>query len=410
MTPPTIPNKKFWNISLSNDGSSASIDISGEIIEEKPRNWFGDVIEGNYYTAEDFKNDLAAVKDCKEVTVNINSPGGDIYSGLAIHNALKALPCKVKTVAVGLAASAASVIFCAGDEREVFHGSLVMVHGVSVFLFDGGFFNEHAIDEKISDLRATRKAIQAMNLAVASIYANTTGKTQDECLSLISEGSELWMTGEQAIDRGFATGYVDAESDAEPLRLVACAGTGKTSLYSGSLLLSQDFHAPQNASELGFIPSETAPIAEQESPKPNNTIDTENTPTPEPVEETPAPAPVDTAAIAAQARAEERARIATITAQAEKLGSRVDKSLVNLAINGDTEHEPMTPEAFALAAINALAPEDKQPTAFLAAREQELAASDNVATAAPPAVDAAPKNHGLEVIDRLEKEEAAQRK
>lgn len=408
MTPPTTNNKKFWNIALSNDGSSATIDLSGEIIAEKPRDWFGDVIEGNYYTAEDFKNDLAAVKDCKEVTVNINSPGGDIYSGLAIHNALKSLPCKVKTVAVGLAASAASVVFCAGAEREVYRGSLVMVHGVSVFLCLGGYYNEHAVDEFISDLRSTRKAIQAMNLAVASIYANTTGNPQEECLSLISDGSELWMTGEQAIERGFATGFVDAESDAEPLRLVACSG--KTSLYSGSRLLSQDFHAPKNATELGFIPSETAPTAEQESPNPNNKMDNENTPTTEPVEETPAPAPVDTAAIAAQARADERARIASITAQAEKLGSRVDKSLVNLAINGDTEHEPMTPEAFALAAINALAPERKEAASFLATREQELAASNSVATAAPPAVDSTPKNHGLEVIDRLEKEETAQRK
>lgn len=401
MTPNKTQPKRYWNIATSENGKEATLTLEGEITDF-PKAFISEKLDGHYYTSDDFRADLEKCKNAEEITVNINSPGGDLYVGLAIFNALKSLPGKVTTIVSGVAASAASVIFCAGDTRQVYKGSLLMVHGVHTELEISGMFNDGDITSLLSDLRTRRDALRVMNDSIAGIYAQTTGMEKDAALALISNGSELWMTADDAIEKGFSTGYSDDDT-AQPLKLVACAG--KTSLYSGSRLLTQDFHAPQNAAELGFIPSETAPAAETETTQTQHNMETENTPTAEPVEATPAPAPVDTAAIAAQARTAERARIASITAQAEKLGSRVDKKLVNLAINGDAEHEPMTPEAFAMAAINALAPEQAAPANYLAQRETELA-SNSVAVAAPP-VEEDEKNHGLAVLARLEQEEAA---
>lgn len=400
----TNTETRFWNIVASKDGKSATIDLHGELRAERPKNWYGEVIEGNYYTSEDFKADLAAVAGCKHVTVNINSVGGDVYVGLAIHNALKALPCKVRTVIQGVAASAASIIFCAGDEREVFNGSLLMVHGVSCLVLEAGFFNERKIDEAIRSLKSTRAALRTMNEAAAAIYASTTKKTKEECLNMISGDSETWMTGEQAIAQGFATGYTDAENQSAPLQLVACGG--KTALYSGSTLLSKDFHAPLNAAELGFIMTENAPAAASANTNKHSTMDNENEKTPEA-----APAPVDVAAVAAQAKKAERVRLSAIDALAEKLGGRVSKELVQVARYGNAEHEGMTPEQFAYEAVMAMEPE--QPAqhettankAFLDARAEELAPANDVKPAAPQAAGSVDSGmpHGVEVIARINK-------
>ena len=394
----TNTETRFWNIVASKDGKTATIDLHGELRAARPTNWWGEVIEGNYYTSQDFKDDLAAVAGCKHVTVNINSVGGDVYVGLAIHNALKSLPCKVRTVIQGVAASAASIIFCAGDEREVFNGSLFMVHGVSCLVYEAGLYNERAIDEAIRSLKSTRAALRTMNEAAAAIYASTTKKTKEECLSLISGDSETWMTGEEAIAQGFATGYTDAENQTAPLRMVACGG--KTALYSGSTLLSKDFHAPQNAAELGII---TAPApAAGEEPQTNTTMDNETEKTPEAA---PAPA-VDTAAVAAHARKVERERMSAINALADKLGGRVSKELVNAALYGNGEHEGMTPEAFAHAAVLALAPEPvsepAENAAFLQARAAELAPANNLETAAPSAAAETEANNGLAILARMQ--------
>lgn len=409
----TNKTPRYWNIARSKDGRTATIDLSGEIRDERPTDWWGDAIEGNYYTSQDLKDDLAGCSGCDEVVVNINSIGGDIYVGLAIHNALKALPCKVKTVIHGIAASAASVIFCAGEEREVFNGSLLMVHGVSGAVQECGYYNEHDLDEAIRNLRSMRSALQTMNEAVASIYAATTKKTKEECLSLISGASETWMTGADAIEEGFATGYTAAEEHAEPLRMVACGG--KTALYCGSKLITNDFNAPKNAADLGIKLSASAPAAVSANTTQSTTMDTETTKTPEAA---PAPA-VDAAAVAAQARKAERERMAAINALSDKLGDRVSKDLVARALNGDETHEDgMTPQEFAYAAVMALQPEqpkapapEKVNNAFLEARAAELAQGGKVNTAAPAEVqDANAENNGLRILARLDAAKANAKK
>lgn len=368
---------KFWNIADNGDGTG-TIDLNGELLDIRRTAWFEEAVTGNYYTSDDFANDIAACAGMSEVTVNINSPGGDLYMGIAIHNALRGLNCKVKTVIQGIAASAASIIFCAGDERLVYPGSVLMVHGVLTYVDYYGFMNEGDISGVISELKQTKKALAVMNESIAATYASVTGKSKEEHLALISGDSEKYMTAEDAISEGYATGYVDGK--AAKLKMVACAG--KTHLYSGDTLLTKDFHAPQNALALGIETAEEAPqVVEGTEAQDKEEIHMSKT------EQNPAPAEdmISKAAAATEqqnavnaAIAADRKRIADIDALANKWGNAIDKELVNKAKYGNETEQPMTAEQFALAAMNTVDPNKS----FANARAAELAPNNAVSTTA----------------------------
>ncbi len=371
---PTPQNRsfpKFWNIAVNPSTGSGVIDLDGELVATRPKDICGDVKDGVYYTNDDFKSDLAACEGLSHVTVNINSVGGDLFLGIAIHNALRALPCKVTTVLRGIAASAASVVFCAGTERLVYPGSVLMVHGVSSMLDFYGFVNEHGTSELIAELKAFKKSIQTMNAAVAHIYAATTGQDKDKCLALISDGAERYMNDEDAIAEGWATGY--AEDGYRPqLKMVARAD--KTLLYSGSKLLTEDFRAPEGVAALVGITTGAEPS--------NKTMSKENEPTPpQNGGSKPAAAPAPAADAVASALKADRERIARIDALAAKMGSSVKPELVTAAKYGAEGKEPMTPEAFAMAALEAMPADRFESSTHATVRAEELA-ENKVPTAA----------------------------
>ena len=133
---PTAETPKFWNMASVSD-DEGEITLYGDVLSQQPVDWWtGEPEPGLFITPEGFMEDLAAVKDKGRITVKLNSCGGDLYTGIAIHNALKALSGEVNVVVEGIAASAASVIMCAGDTVTVFPGSLVMIHGVSVYQWE----------------------------------------------------------------------------------------------------------------------------------------------------------------------------------------------------------------------------------------------------------------------------------
>jgi ATP-dependent protease ClpP protease subunit len=179
------------------------ITLYGDVMSQQPVDWWtGEPEPGLYITPEGFMEDLAAVKDKAHITVKLNSCGGDLYTGIAIHNALKALPGEVNVVVEGIAASAASVIMCAGDTVTVFPGSLVMIHGVSVMLWD--YMN-------ITDMKQLIKSMDASERAVAEIYSAKTGIESDQLRSMMTK--ETWMTGREAIEKGFADSLKEDEED-----------------------------------------------------------------------------------------------------------------------------------------------------------------------------------------------------
>ena len=184
---------KFWNMASVSD-DEGEITLYGDVMSQQPVDWWtGEPEPGLYITPEGFMEDLETVKDKGKITVKLNSCGGDLYTGIAIHNALKALPGKVNVVVEGIAASAASVIMCAGDTVTVYPGSLVMIHGVSVLLWD--YLN-------IQDMKQLIKGMDASERAVAEIYNAKTGLATDTLRSMMTK--ETWFTGREAIEKGFA--------------------------------------------------------------------------------------------------------------------------------------------------------------------------------------------------------------
>jgi ATP-dependent protease ClpP protease subunit len=176
----------------------------------------GDDDEINVYDVigEDFMGEgvtasrvAAALREAgrKAVTVNINSPGGDMFEGLAIYNVLREHPAEVTVRVQGIAASAASLIAMAGDRIEMGVGSLMMIHNA----WGAVIGNRH-------DFAGAAKVFETFDASMASIYAARTGIDKDELMDMLdgdgpaSDGT--WMQAEDAVQRGFADAVIEAPS------------------------------------------------------------------------------------------------------------------------------------------------------------------------------------------------------
>lgn len=134
---------------------------------------------------------LGKAKPTEPVTVAINSPGGSVFEGEAIYNALKRHKGRVTCRVDALAASAASYIMCAADEIVMAPGSHLMIH--SPMAWTGG--NQE-------DLRAVIDKLEIMERQYARVYAQKSG--QDEAKVREWMKAETWFTAEQALQAGFA--------------------------------------------------------------------------------------------------------------------------------------------------------------------------------------------------------------
>lgn len=197
---------KFWNIASTGD-DSGEILLYGDVVSRQPVDWWtGEPEPGLYIAPESFLEDLAAVKDKSAITIKINSCGGDLYTGIAIHNAIKGLSGTKTVIIDGIAASAASVIACAGDDVQVYPGSMIMIHGVSGFLMN--YYN-------LTDLKKLQKDFDASERAIAEIYHAKTGIAVDQLRSMMTR--ETWMVGQEAVDNGFANTLIEDEGPAAAL-------------------------------------------------------------------------------------------------------------------------------------------------------------------------------------------------
>ncbi|WP_419900640.1 head maturation protease, ClpP-related [Roseomonas sp. USHLN139] len=151
-------------------------------------------------TASDFTAALASVGD-QPVRVRINSPGGDVFDGLAMYNALLAHKPGVETVVDGLAASMASVIALAG-KLTMQSASMYMIH--KAWTITGG--NEH-------DLAQVGGVLAKIDGQLAAVYAARTGKPVDEIVGAMA--AETWYTADEAKAAGFAETVI-APPAAEP--------------------------------------------------------------------------------------------------------------------------------------------------------------------------------------------------
>lgn len=162
--------------------SSAEILIYGDIGES----WYGDTI-----TAASFVRDVMAL-DVEQLTVRINSYGGSVTDGIAIHNALKRHKATVTTVVDGIAASIASLIAMAGDTVEMAENAQIMIH--APWGWNSG--NSAAMREYADMLDSWADAM-------STTYASKTGGDKAEMLALLTDGKDHWYTAEQALAAKF---------------------------------------------------------------------------------------------------------------------------------------------------------------------------------------------------------------
>lgn len=165
-----------------------------------------DVIGEDYWTGGGVtsKRIGAALRSigAQEVVVEINSPGGDFFEGVAIYNMLRAHPHKVTVRILGLAASAASVIAMAGDEIQIGKAGFLMVHNAWVVALG----NRH-------DLRDAAETMEPFDAAMAGLYADRSGAKKAKASEWMD--SETWFNGELAVEVGLADGFLPADAVTE---------------------------------------------------------------------------------------------------------------------------------------------------------------------------------------------------
>jgi ATP-dependent Clp endopeptidase proteolytic subunit ClpP len=158
--------------------------------------------------AQMFIGDVVCKADdaLETVEVEINSPGGSVFEGQRIYNALRGISARgveVTTTVNGLAASMGSVIMQAGDRRNITQGSRIMIHEASTIA--------------MGDSRALRKTadlLEGISSEIAGIYAERTGGDEKKIRNLMF--AETWMTADQAKENGFVDTIIkDGKAKAE---------------------------------------------------------------------------------------------------------------------------------------------------------------------------------------------------
>lgn len=175
---------KFWKIRNSVDDERAEIIIYGPIGE---MGW-----DETQVTAADFANDLKALGN-KDVTIRINSPGGDVFQAHAIFNLIRAYPGETHCHIDGICASAATIIACAAKSVIMPENALFMIHNPQLY---AGWMDFNDIDKAKDEL-------SALTDTIVSVYqGKTSGKcSEDEIREMMN--NETWMSAEEAMKLGF---------------------------------------------------------------------------------------------------------------------------------------------------------------------------------------------------------------
>lgn len=161
--------------------------------------WIYDEIGYWGVTAEVFAKQVAQL-DVSAITVRLNSPGGDAFDGIAIHNALRSHPAPVTVVVDALAASAASVIAMAGDTIIMNSGSQMMIHDASGLCMGNA-----------RDMEEMREVLDRMSDSLAAFYAERAGGDAASWREAMQ--AETWYTADEAVAAGLADQVASKQSD-----------------------------------------------------------------------------------------------------------------------------------------------------------------------------------------------------
>ena len=186
---------KFWKLKNSVDSSGSTLILDGPISSET---WWGDEV-----TPQLFRDELKKITSNK-LTVQINSPGGDVWAGVSIYDALKDLDAEVTVKVSGLAASIASVIAMAGDKIIMTPGSTMMIHRASMIAMGN-----------TDDMQKAIEMLKTVEEGIENIYVDRTGQTKEAVKDMME--AETWMSAEKAVELGFADEVLTQVKDEEPV-------------------------------------------------------------------------------------------------------------------------------------------------------------------------------------------------
>jgi ATP-dependent Clp protease, protease subunit len=163
---------------------------------------YGDIGESWWYESTSAKDVEDALKgsNASQINIRLNSPGGDVFDGIAIYNQLKNHSAKVVIQVDGLAASAASLIAMAADELIMNTGSMLMIHEASTWTWG----TKH-------DIRKTLNALEGIDKSIADIYMTRFKGERSEIETMIT--NETWFTASEAVELGLADTVNDSTDD-----------------------------------------------------------------------------------------------------------------------------------------------------------------------------------------------------
>lgn len=182
---------KFWNWINNEDGRILYLD--GYIAQES---WFDDEV-----SPKEFKEELQ--KSDGDITVFINSPGGDVFAASQIYTMLKEYAGKVTVKIDGIAASAASVISMAGDEVLMSPTSMLMIHNPATIVWG----------EEV-DMRKGIEMLSEVKESIINAYEGKTKLSRNEISKMMDR--ETWMSAKKAHELGFCDKVLYTENETIP--------------------------------------------------------------------------------------------------------------------------------------------------------------------------------------------------
>lgn len=178
--------------------SMKAAEKTGEIYvyDEIGSGFFGGV------SAKQFVDDLNALGKLDTINLYINSPGGDVFDGVTIYNALKRNQADIAVHIDGLAASIASIIAMAGDSITIAENGMMMIHDPWTFALGNA-----------AEMRKQADVLDQVAGTLVNTYTGRTGLDAEEVKALM--GAETWFDSAQAVEKGFA------DKTSEPVKLAA---------------------------------------------------------------------------------------------------------------------------------------------------------------------------------------------
>lgn len=208
--------KKFFNVIPGTD--AACVLLYGEIGDS---GW-----EGQQSSAEIVRELMELEATYKNIDFRINSEGGEVYSGIAIVNAIRNSSANITMYIDGIAASIASIIALCGKPLKMSKYAQLMLHSVQ-----GGTYGT------ASDLKEVINNMQSLEDTLAQMISDKCGKPKEDIVSMYFDGKDHWLTAQQAFDMGLVDEIYDIE---EPLPAYVNTPKQIYTIFQNRLLTNQN--------------------------------------------------------------------------------------------------------------------------------------------------------------------------